>query len=199
MSPLPISGMAVSSALSEAFALTGKLPLKLDETVVPVIIVGDLSRDLWGPPAVGAVSAAAAAGFRSELELALPWSGSTMGLGVIIDSIDFVAGGAAMMYTVTPSPGLAGPTVEGEKAWLNTGTPASPFLRLHYKNTAVATIGGINVVQVRVPANTTKSLDLGWVISALPGGTERHGLMIRPTADNMAATITVHWRERLPR
>lgn len=198
--PLPITGMAVSSVLTEAFGLTGKLPLQVDETVVPVVVVGDLGEVVYGPPAIGSISVGAAIGFRSEIEISLPWLNTAVGAAAIVDRIDILTGVAAASFSISPSPGMPAPNVfTAQTAWRDTGRRGLPFVLINGKNNAVATVGFRNCVTVRIPANSTYSLPLGWEMRALEGTNLQQGIMVRARLDNTELTITAHWRERVPR
>lgn len=197
---LQITGMAVSAALTEAFGLTGKLPLQLEESVVPVVSVGNLDEVTYGPAAIGSLAVPADVGHRSEIEISLPWALTTAGAAAIIDRIQLSAAGDASLYSISPSPGMPAPNVfTSQTAWKDTGRRNIPFMLINGKNDAAATAGFRNCVFVRVPANTTYLLELGWEMRALQGTNLQQGIMIRTSADNQECMITAHWRERVPR
>lgn len=67
------------------------------------------------------------------------------------------------------------------------------------KNNAVASVGFIGLLRLRVLALTTQRFPLGWILRDFPDTGLQQGLMVRPVADNETFTINVFWRERVPR
>jgi hypothetical protein len=61
--PKPVQVGATALALSKAYALKGKLPLLLDETIVPVHIVGSLGEEVGTPCSATVITAASAGEF----------------------------------------------------------------------------------------------------------------------------------------
>lgn len=197
--PLRVTGMGVSNALTEAFNLTGKLPLSIDETIVPTVSVGDLQDSLWGPQAAGAIAVPAAIGFRSEIELSLPVSASGIGAAVIVDSITILGLVAGQFYTIGASPGLAAPTIAGNKDWIDNGQPGAPAMLISGKNTAVGTLGFSETLRYRVDNYDIYEVPLSWILREFGPTGVQQGLMIRPGVDNQECRINVRWRERVPR
>jgi hypothetical protein len=196
--PVPITGGAVATALTEAFALTGKLPLQLDETVVPTVQVGNLEDQLWGPHAIGSLVVPAGGAFRSEVEISVPQQLSGLGVAVIIDAVEVVSL-AAQLILLGLSPGLPTPTVFGIKAWKDIGARGLPVLAINGKNTA-GPVGGFNsMVRYRVPATRTSRFALGWILRENPDTGLQQGLLMRPGVNDEEINLNFYWRERLPR
>lgn len=196
--PLPITGMGVSAALTEALGLSGKLPLRCDETVVPTITVGNLEDAMWGPPAIGGILLAAAAGFRCEVEVSIPQQVSGMGAAAILDRIE-IAAGTATTVDMGVSPGFPAPNVFGVTNWRDMYARGTPLLQLNGANNAVGTVGMARLCRWRVDALTTLTIDLGWVLreSAVTG--LQQGILLRPSIDNKDLGVNFYWRERSPR
>lgn len=200
MSPLPIQGIRYSSALTDLFSLTGKLPLKLDETVVPVAVVADLSPGAYGPSATASIAVAAGgAGNRSMVEISLPQVPSAQGAAAIVDAAVFQASAAAQTIFMGPSPGMPAPTSFAEKTWLDVGMRGDPLVQVAGKNDAAAIAGVVASVRRNVRIMESLLVPLGWVLQANPDTGLQQGLMLRPGNDNETMIISFYWRERLPR
>jgi len=200
MSPLPISGLGVSAALTETFNLTGKLPLQLDETVVPVVNVADLADEIWGPTAYGTIAVAAAPGFRSEIEIAVPVLASGQGAAAIIDSVELVGTGAAVTFLqIAASPGMPAPTIAGFTDWADNGVIGAPMVEVNGKNDAAAAVGFAATLGYYLVLYEVITLPLRWILREFQPTGVQQGLMIRPFADDQEVRANFRWRERLPR
>ncbi len=197
MSPVPITGMEVSAGLTEAFGLTGKLPLQLDTTVVPTVVVGNLEQALWGPRAVGSISVPATVD-RGQIEIAMPVDLATVGAAVIVDSLELAAD-VDLTIDIGESPGLPLPNLTGNKAWLDVGQRGAPVMLINGRNNAAGVGGFTRLIGIRIQALTTQRFDVGWILRANPETGVQQGLLIRPTADDRAINLNVYWRERVPR
>jgi len=199
--PITIQGIDPAAVLTELFNLTGKLPLCLDETVVPVVILGDRSQQVQdgrGAQCVIAVPAGGA-GFRTELEIALPFGANNYGLRATVERLEFYQTAAAISVSIGRSPGLAAPSHIGKPTWRDTSLPGAPTIRCNGKNTAVPTPALVLSRLVMVPQNTHVSVPLDWILKAPNEGTTSEGILIRPNADNRDLTVNFIWREHGPR
>ncbi len=199
--PLDITGLAASSALTEAFDLTGKLPLKLDETVVPIINVGDLSDDIFGPRAGCQLTVAAGGAANvSQTEISLPQTGQAQGAMIRVESVTLTTTvNTGALYHIGPSPGLPLPTAMGVTAWFDVGRRGLPYGQFAGKNDAPPIAGFVSMHQIYLRQWETQLVPLNWILRANPNTGLQQGLMIRLGTLNESARISVIWRERLPR
>lgn len=199
--PRPIQGIDPAAALTELFNLTGKVPLRLDETVVPVVVMGDespLIQHGHGAQCVISVPAGGA-GNRTELEIALPFGANNYGLRGLVERIEVYQTGAAITMSIGRSPGLPAPTHVGVTNWRDTSLAGSPTIRCNGKNNAAATPGLVLSRLIMVPQNTHVTVPIDWILKAPNQASTSEGILIRPNADNRDLTVNFIWREHGPR
>jgi len=199
MSPLPITGMSVSEHLTDVFALTGKLPLKLDEVVVPTVNVADVALEAtWGPQAVGRIAVPINGVNRSEIELSLPWTAQgSLGNGLYVEEL-LLANSAAGWWEIGWSVGMPLPTDIGDTSWVDGRRQGGPLASLTGKDDAAAS--AITVLMSLYVHVGTYSLKLpNWILRPQTPGGVANGLLIRPGANGVAAKLTAIWREMVPR
>jgi len=197
--PGPITGIGPSQALTELFGLTGKLPLQLEGFVVPVAVVGDLNEAVqWGPLAFGAVhQAGGGAANNNKVEISLPIGVQTQGIRAFVESLT-VRVRLATYINIRPSPGVPLPTGVGVSSWADTRKRGLPHVLLNAKNDSVPTaVQG--VIYHDLPANTTTTFDLGWILGQNPDTGVQQGILIEANVLNTDMTVNVRWREGAPR
>lgn len=199
MSPLPITGMSVSGELTDKLGLTGKLPLKIDETVVPVVQVGNVTPEAqWGPQAIGRINVPINAGFRSEIEMSLPWTPEgSLGNGLYLENL-LLANSAAGWWEIGWSLGMAAPTHFGDTSWVDGRRQGGPLAVINGKNDAAATAITV-LLNLYVHVGTYELRLPNWILRPISPGSDALGLLIRPGADATVARLTAVWRELVPR
>lgn len=185
--------------LTDLYGTTGKLAMRLDEVVVPVVQVADVGADAWGHPAMGRISVGAGgAGNRSEAEIALPVTTAGMHqLEILVERI-IIHNPAAVSVQIGESPGLPAPTTVGTIEWMDTGLRGAPGAALNGKNDAGASVFA-PAMQVRAAADDTLDFPLHYLLRKQDPADVSRGLMIRADTDNTVLQFSVVWRERPPR
>jgi hypothetical protein len=197
--PSNITGIGPSQSLTELFGITGKVPLLLDSTVVPVVNIGDVADEVtWGPPACGSLYMGAVVGpNQNVIELSLPFQNETVGLRARLMAIDLNLGAATDVY-IRPSPGLAATTHTGLTAWRDTRIRGLPQLLINGKNDA-AGLGGTGPIALFVAATTPTLVPLDWIVGIDPDTGVTRGIHIEFNNPLANVRINVYWREGAPR
>lgn len=185
--------------LTDLYATTGKLGLRLDEVVVPVVQVANVAEQAWGHPSMGRISVAAGGvGMRSETELALPTTTPGMHqLEILVERI-VVHNPVNVSIQIGESPGLPAPNVFGVNEFMDTGLRGAPVASFNGKNNAAAS-AFVPAMQVRALANETLDFPLHYLIRKQSPDDASRGLMIRADADDTFLQFSLVWRERPPR
>lgn len=197
--PEPVQGIGPAQALSELFALVGKMPLSVDTTIVPVVNVGDLAHDVtWGPKAWGSLYVPAPTGLNGALvEIALPVQTETIGLRVMLEDLWVISSIAGNIY-IRESPGVAAPTHVGVVGWADVRKRGQPQLLINGKNDAAVpgTLGPIHYWQ---NANVRFQIPIGWILGQNPDTGLQQGLVIENQTLLASLAIVLTWREGAPR
>lgn len=197
--PLQVQGIGASSALTDAFAVAGKLPLALDETIVPVAILRDLDGEVWGPACVAGIEVpAGGVGTRNECEISLPVVNGSVGAAIRVDRIMVTGLIAGSSVRIGPSPGIAAPTHFGSAVWRDTSKLGLPQAITSGSNGPIGAAFS-DIFRVRLDLNRNERLDLDWILGQNPDTGVQQGLMVRCGGDNQDLRVTFFFRERAPR
>ena len=197
--PLPITGIGPSQGLTDLYNLSGKLPMVLDTTIVPVVNIGDLNEEVtWGPLCYGALQIDAAAGVNTcKAEIALPYTSQIQGLKAHIERVWLIDGAVSWVW-FRPSPGIAAPTHFGVKSFADTRHRGTPQLVLSGANNTPA-VGTTGSLALQLMANVVTPYDVSWIIGPNPETGLQQGIMIEADALVSYFTVNVAWREGAPR
>lgn len=198
--PKQVQGMRCASKLADRLGLTGKLPLELDEIIVPTFQVGDISDEILGNPACATLAAGAGgAAALSEIELALPVTIAGMDqLEIWVEAV-IVHPAGAVVVLLGESPGMAAPNLFGVPGWRDTGIAGNPMGALNGKNNAAAIAGFVMLRKARCPADVDTVIPFPYIIRKQSASDISRGLLIRANTLNVGIDISVLWRERPPR
>jgi len=199
--PLDIQVGTLADRLRQLLKLSGRIPLRLDETTVPVAIAADASEPPYATEPVLSWlsnSSAAVAGEFSALAIALP---TTADGSLVVDKIFITNDGvAARAYQI----------VLDHISLLGTLTDFGPFTRVNALDSRILAgnvlqsapphqlvgsdaggphLGFLLFVNLIVPANSVLRVDGPWVLP--PGGAVAVWNLVANT--NVIATFGARW------
>ncbi len=200
MSPLPITGMGASSAITNAFALTGKLGLSIDEVVVPTVTVADLSDDVYGAAAIGqAHVTAGGAANMSRCEFSIPQQGSAQGATALITHLIITGNVNGQLIHIGPSVGLPAPTSFGPTNWRDQTHPGLPAVQIAEKNDSPPDGAYRAILSLYVLQFSVIMVPINWLVGENPLTGLQQGVSLQPNALNETMRIGFIWHERVAR
>lgn len=172
--PLPIQRGAFADSLRQLFRLTGRIPVNLDENVVPVAIVGDAS----GLPYTGdpIYWQAYGSGGPVAAELSVVGVGPVVGLNgcLIVDRIDAINIGVSAVMGSVRFQQLTGIGLAVGQAPLQVNQlDLNRIIGANYQTVPAQTVtgteaalAGVQLLRFQLPAGTQLSIPGPWVLPA---------------------------------
>ena len=196
--PIPIQDSQATAALRRAFKFVGRIAPRLDETISPVAVVTDTSREL--PPGVVPVAvsfafSAAVAAERASFRFEVPPT-----VLAVVTKIGLATGTAGQIFRVAWGSQLAGPFNLSPSTWADgrlRGSnvfppPRAPGARLA-QDTQVGAITEAFNMSADSGNGVLRMHDVYWPVGGLAGAFDF--LEFQQNAVNDTARISLQWLE----
>lgn len=199
--PKEIQSGTHPAALAEEFGLTGRLPLRLDETVIPVTLVADVSSSSQGRACIGRQQIAP---LEDHTELAIVVAvpfGSDPGFQSLIHwvEIDHEESEDVEVFVSFPGEGeLSGFSdgnlgVDGNRSFRDRRFRGTPRTVLQGRSDAARTANPLDApYRRRVAAGETETIHLGATLRAEP---EQASILFQTLEETVQWHISVFWSE----
>jgi len=185
--PSQIQDLETAQALTERFGLVGKLPLRLDETVVPVAVIGEL-EDRRFKMAQGLLNTAGVAAAFSYVQLFNP-----VGSNKLVTLKRFTANvGAAMGVEFGPTDLAMTAVTATALAWLDRRNQGAPVAIIHGR-TSAGSLLDLKIGELEMDPALTVTRFYKLTTQILPG----QGFAFKGDVLAVRMQINLLWSERV--
>lgn len=199
--PKPIATGRHAAELAAEYRLTGHLPLRLDETIVPVAIVSELAREIEGRPCVGTQVIEPALGQVGEILVRAPdftapeFEAHLSRLTITAEVLTTLG-----VFLIIPPSGVplidfndGGFNIDGQREFLDRRLLGKPRLLIRGKSASPATPGvGLPDAFVRPADGQSVTIDFPIHLHNRPGAAS---LVIRANEVDVDIMVTAYWTE----